>query len=74
MVKKRQIAFVHPAPLGNVHFASGEMGAAGYVQDRERRRARVRQCKGDSSLLGKRYAEFQVYVTRRLEKVETQPN
>lgn len=57
-----------------MHFASGEMGAAGYVQDRERQCARVRECKGDSSLLGRRYAELQVYVTRRLEKVETQPN
>lgn len=31
-------------------------------------------CNRDSLLLGSRYAEFQVHVTRRLEKVETQPN
>lgn len=28
----------------------------------------------DNLLLGSRYAEFQVHVTKRLEKVETQPN
>lgn len=31
-------------------------------------------CNRDSLLLGSRYAEFQVHVTRRLKKVETQPN
>lgn len=31
-------------------------------------------CNRDNLLLGSRYAEFQVHVTRRLEKVETQPN
>lgn len=76
----RKIALVHPAhpaPAGNVCFAGGETGAAGCVKDRERQNAHVQvfvKCKGDSPLLGKRYAEFQVSITRRLGKVETQPN
>lgn len=73
---KRKIAFVHPAPMGHVCFASGKTGAAGYVKERETvcTCSTACKCKGDSPLLGNRYAEFQVYITRRLGKVETQPN
>lgn len=42
MVKEsRKIPLVHPAPVKNVCFASGETGAAGYVKNRERQCAHV---------------------------------
>lgn len=48
--RKREIALVHRAPVGNVHFAGGGSRAAGYVKDRERQCtcSTVCTCKGDS--------------------------